>query len=361
SSLTLSRPFETESVRLLRPTLHLAETVLNSSMSRQNWISLCRERVSILHLRVFYITLSQSSTLCVTTRFVTTTKLGRGRHQRFRNVEKTKRRGRIRLGQEPGQKGSKVGYAPRAQGAPKTRGELGHDQHGGGEIVEDGAEMDLARAGVEEKFRGGRDGLGLGRRSIFNRDSIHTIRGRKSYLDLVVSSSRLFPKVSPPDAPIASARLSLSRVFFVKSVRSRRKISDPPLIRGFYRYRLRESQLWLFGSDSFGVLHYVLERIRPRVDYAITTKYELIKLASLPGTQVLLSSSDPLYDLDPEIEITLRMLRRARNIVLSNSNSSNSVSSSDYSSPITNSFNSVEYSSINNLQSRNRWKTMIEL
>ncbi|RDX76169.1 hypothetical protein CR513_43873, partial [Mucuna pruriens] len=42
------------------------------------------------------------------------------------------------------------------------------------------------------------------------------------------------------------------------------------------------------------------------------------------------SSSDPLYDLDPEIEITLHRLRKARNIVVSNS--SNFVSSSDNSS-----------------------------
>ncbi|RDY09841.1 hypothetical protein CR513_05730, partial [Mucuna pruriens] len=58
------------------------------------------------------------------------------------------------------------------------------------------------------------------------------------------------------------------------------------------------------------------------------------------------SSSDPLYELDPKIEITLRRLRKARNIVVSNS--SNSVSSSDNSSPITNTVDSVEYSSSNN-------------
>ncbi|RDX76771.1 hypothetical protein CR513_43200, partial [Mucuna pruriens] len=46
------------------------------------------------------------------------------------------------------------------------------------------------------------------------------------------------------------------------------------------------------------------------------------------------SSTNPLYDLDPEIELTLHRLRKARNIVVSNS--SNSVSSSDNSSPITN-------------------------
>ncbi|RDX77550.1 hypothetical protein CR513_42313, partial [Mucuna pruriens] len=45
--------------------------------------------------------------------------LRRSCHQRFRNAGKTKRRGRIRLGQEPGQKGSEVGYAPGAQGAPR--------------------------------------------------------------------------------------------------------------------------------------------------------------------------------------------------------------------------------------------------
>ncbi|RDX73569.1 hypothetical protein CR513_46808, partial [Mucuna pruriens] len=38
-----------------------------------------------------------------------------------------------------------------------------------------------------------------------------------------------------------------------------------------------------------------------------------------------LSSTDPLYDLDPKIELTLRRLRRARNIVVNNSSNSNSV------------------------------------
>ncbi|RDY04482.1 hypothetical protein CR513_11803, partial [Mucuna pruriens] len=67
------------------------------------------------------------------------------------------------------------------------------------------------------------------------------------------------------------------------------------------------------------------------------TKNELIKLASLSGTQ---SSFDPLYHLDPKIEIILRRLRKARNIVVSNS--SNSVSSSDNSSPVTNTSNSMK-------------------
>ncbi|RDX78694.1 hypothetical protein CR513_40985, partial [Mucuna pruriens] len=43
------------------------------------------------------------------------------------------------------------------------------------------------------------------------------------------------------------------------------------------------------------------------------------------------SSFDPLYDLNPEIEITLCRLRKARIIVVSNS--SNSISSFDNSSP----------------------------
>ncbi|RDX67693.1 hypothetical protein CR513_53393, partial [Mucuna pruriens] len=77
------------------------------------------------------------------------------------------------------------------------------------------------------------------------------------------------------------------------------------------------------------------------------------------------SSSDPLYDLDLEIEITLRRLRKARNIVVSNSDSSNSVSSSDNSSPVTNSSNFIEYSSTNNFakleQMENNDRTLKEL
>ncbi|RDX99995.1 hypothetical protein CR513_16877, partial [Mucuna pruriens] len=60
------------------------------------------------------------------------------------------------------------------------------------------------------------------------------------------------------------------------------------------------------------------------------------------------SSFDPLYELDPETEVTLRRSRKSRNIVVSNNNSSNSVSNVDSSSPVINSSNSVEYSSTNN-------------
>ncbi|RDX96448.1 hypothetical protein CR513_20890, partial [Mucuna pruriens] len=59
------------------------------------------------------------------------------------------------------------------------------------------------------------------------------------------------------------------------------------------------------------------------------------------------SSSDPLYDLDPEIEITLRRLRKVRNTIVSNSSSSSSVSNSDNSNSVTNDSDSFEYSSAN--------------
>ncbi|RDX84167.1 hypothetical protein CR513_34828, partial [Mucuna pruriens] len=62
----------------------------------------------------------------------------------------------------------------------------------------------------------------------------------------------------------------------------------------------------------------------------------------------LKSIFDPLSDLDPEIVITLRRLRKARNIVVSNSNSYNFVSSFNNSSLITNNSDSFEYSSVNN-------------
>ncbi|RDX89981.1 hypothetical protein CR513_28205, partial [Mucuna pruriens] len=75
------------------------------------------------------------------------------------------------------------------------------------------------------------------------------------------------------------------------------------------------------------------------------------------------SSSDPLYDLDPEIEITLRRLRKTRNIVVSNS--SNFVSSSDNNSLVTNNSDSVEYKITNNFeesdQIENNDRTMKEL
>ncbi|RDX69430.1 hypothetical protein CR513_51461, partial [Mucuna pruriens] len=75
------------------------------------------------------------------------------------------------------------------------------------------------------------------------------------------------------------------------------------------------------------------------------------------------SSSDLLYDLDLEIEITLRRLRKARNIVVSNS--SNYVSSFDNSSHVTKTYDSVEYSGTNNFakpeQMENNDRTLKEL
>ncbi|RDY12549.1 hypothetical protein CR513_02643, partial [Mucuna pruriens] len=74
------------------------------------------------------------------------------------------------------------------------------------------------------------------------------------------------------------------------------------------------------------------------------------------------SSFDPLYELDPEIEITLHRVRKARNIVVSNS--SNSVSSFDNTSPITNTSDSVEFSSTNNFveqMENNNERTLKEL
>ncbi|RDX94812.1 hypothetical protein CR513_22776, partial [Mucuna pruriens] len=59
------------------------------------------------------------------------------------------------------------------------------------------------------------------------------------------------------------------------------------------------------------------------------------------------SSTNPLYDLDPEIELTLRRLRKARNIVVSNSSNSDFVSSFDNNNFATNGSDFVEYSSTN--------------
>ncbi|RDX77801.1 hypothetical protein CR513_42008, partial [Mucuna pruriens] len=64
----------------------------------------------------------------------------------------------------------------------------------------------------------------------------------------------------------------------------------------------------------------------------------------MQGSKVLTRSSFYLlYDLDPEIEITLRRLRKVRNTVVSNSSSSNS----DHSNFATNDSDSFEYNSVN--------------
>ncbi|RDX89848.1 hypothetical protein CR513_28370, partial [Mucuna pruriens] len=68
------------------------------------------------------------------------------------------------------------------------------------------------------------------------------------------------------------------------------------------------------------------------------------------------SSIDPLYDLYPEIELTLRRLRKARNIVVSNSSNS-------FSSFVTNNSDSVEYSSSSSFTEKmeNNERTLKEL
>ncbi|RDY06132.1 hypothetical protein CR513_09938, partial [Mucuna pruriens] len=54
------------------------------------------------------------------------------------------------------------------------------------------------------------------------------------------------------------------------------------------------------------------------------------------------SSTDPLYDLDLEIELTLRRLRKARNIVVSNNSNSDSVSNSNNKNSATKSSDFIE-------------------
>ncbi|RDX94159.1 hypothetical protein CR513_23484, partial [Mucuna pruriens] len=75
------------------------------------------------------------------------------------------------------------------------------------------------------------------------------------------------------------------------------------------------------------------------------------------------SSADPLYDLDLEIEKTLRRLRKARTIVVHNNNSSDFVS--DNSSPVTNASDSIEYNNTNHFaepeQMENNDRTLKEL
>ncbi|RDX87864.1 hypothetical protein CR513_30609, partial [Mucuna pruriens] len=77
------------------------------------------------------------------------------------------------------------------------------------------------------------------------------------------------------------------------------------------------------------------------------------------------SSTDPLCDLDPEIELTLRRLRKARNIVVSNSNNFNSTSSYDNSNFATSNSDLVEYSSTNifaeSVQMKNNDRILKEL
>ncbi|RDX94799.1 hypothetical protein CR513_22782, partial [Mucuna pruriens] len=100
--------------------------------------------------------------------------------------------------------------------------------------------------------------------------------------------------------------------------------SDQSLPKASQHSTLERFYITLFSTLSHNRTHCVLKRIRPRVDYTVV--------------------SFSLFDAHPEIEITLHRLRKARNIVVNNSNSSNSVSSSNNSSPVTNNYDSFEYS-----------------
>ncbi|RDX97149.1 hypothetical protein CR513_20117, partial [Mucuna pruriens] len=81
---------------------------------------------------------------------------------------------------------------------------------------------------------------------------------------------------------------------------------------------------------------------RDRVEFVSTETRSEQPYPEQVGILHLASSSDPLYDLDLEIEITLRRLRKVRNIVVSNSSSSNYVSNSNNSISITNDSDSFE-------------------
>ncbi|RDX82205.1 hypothetical protein CR513_37038, partial [Mucuna pruriens] len=67
------------------------------------------------------------------------------------------------------------------------------------------------------------------------------------------------------------------------------------------------------------------------------------------------SSSNILYELDPEIDRTLRRLRKVRSTVVRNSGSSNSVSNFDNSVSTT---NDSDFSKYISFKSRNQWRTM---
>ncbi|RDX98254.1 hypothetical protein CR513_18850, partial [Mucuna pruriens] len=78
-------------------------------------------------------------------------------------------------------------------------------------------------------------------------------------------------------------------------------------------------------------------------------KKRIIKLASLLGTCCMTkSSSNILYDLDLDIELTLQRLRKVRSTIVSTNNSPNFSSNSDNSVYAANNFDCSSYSSSNN-------------
>ncbi|RDY03770.1 hypothetical protein CR513_12612, partial [Mucuna pruriens] len=116
-----------------------------------------------------------------------------------------------------------------------------------------------------------------------------------------------------------SVRLCSVRLHLAKTV-SDKALSSP------YRTSLYQEQL---GT-------------KPRFSHKVTIEHTMSLREFDLG-----SSTNPMYELDPEIELTLRRLRKSRNIVESNSSNFDSVSSSDNNNSTTNSSDSVEYSSTN--------------
>ncbi|RDX73831.1 hypothetical protein CR513_46502, partial [Mucuna pruriens] len=125
----------------------------------------------------------------------------------------------------------------------------------------------------------------------------------------------------------------------------------------FYREQLGQCQdeSILYTSDSTSKIE------KPKI-----VKRGPLGLPTHSGGSDPQSSTDPLYDLDIEIELTLCRLKKTRNIVVSNSSNSisnKSIPSSDTNSPVTNNSDSVEYNSTNSFarQMENNERTRKEL
>ncbi|RDX98260.1 hypothetical protein CR513_18847, partial [Mucuna pruriens] len=97
-----------------------------------------------------------------------------------------------------------------------------------------------------------------------------------------------------------------------------------------------------FHQLDIGIIAGASDQSRLTPNRTTTTK-SIIKLAPLPGT----SSSNILYDLDPDIELTLRRLRKVRSTVVSTNSSPNSSSNSDNNVSTTDNIDSSSYSSSN--------------
>ncbi|RDY10064.1 hypothetical protein CR513_05475, partial [Mucuna pruriens] len=112
----------------------------------------------------------------------------------------------------------------------------------------------------------------------------------------------------------------------------------------------------LCKADSLGTLN-----VSPYTRLALVlfdahkmTKNSLIKLASLPGTQVLLRSSEPLHAFDLEIERTLHHLRKVRHTITLNSSSSNSILNFENSKFTTDESNFFEHQEARSMENNDR-------